>query len=69
MKLPKLQFGKAQRPPGSQDGDDDDVEAIIFHNLWVHHRLLPPRSKKRAYWDTVSMKPLSPLNTFSSADS
>lgn len=50
----KLPFGKAHRPAGAQDGEEDDVEAIIFRNLWVHHRLLPPRSTNRAYWDTVS---------------
>ena len=52
IKMPHLGFLKAKRPAGAQ-GEDDDVEAIILHNLWVHHRLLPPRSQKRAYWDTV----------------
>ena len=33
--------------------DEDDVEAVIFRNLWKHHRLLPPRSKYRSYWDAV----------------
>ena len=34
--------------------DEDDVEAVIFRNLWKHHRLLPPRSKYRSYWDAVA---------------
>ena len=28
-------------------------QAIIFRNLWKNHRLLPPKGKKKAYWDAV----------------
>jgi hypothetical protein len=34
------------RSPRAQDAE-------IAHNLWVHHRMLPPNSRFKHYWDLV----------------
>ena len=33
--------------------DEEDVEAIILRNLWKRHRILPPYSVYKQYWDVV----------------
>ena len=35
-------------------------QAVIFANLWKHHRLLPPQSPRKNYWDVVRAFPASP---------
>ena len=59
MRLSLPCFGAAERPRGAagQGDDDDDVEAIIFRNVWKNHRLLPPTSKYKSYWDLVRSLP------------
>ena len=53
MRLPSwLQRAKRPRAAFGEDGDED-VEAIIFRNLWKHHRLLPPQSRFKTFWDPV----------------
>ena len=33
--------------------DESDVDAVIARNLWKHHRLLPPQSTFKHYWDLI----------------
>ena len=37
-------------------------QAVIFANLWKHHRLLPPTSPRKNYWDVVRAFPARPLH-------
>mgnify|MGYP006144457257 CR=1 FL=1 len=57
MRVPCPSWNRQERPRiggrGGKMDDEDDVEAIILRNLWKRQRLLPPRSKNRAYWDAV----------------
>ena len=53
----KLPWQKSRQSPYEAEGGDDDVEAIIFANLWKNHRLLPPTSTKKRYWDSVKLLP------------
>ena len=55
MRLPRV----LQRKVQTNDDDDDDVEKVIFQNLWKYHKLLPPRSPKKAYWDAVRSSSLA----------
>ena len=33
--------------------ETEDVDAVIARNLWKHHRLLPPQSTFKHYWDLI----------------
>lgn len=37
----------------SDNSVDTDVDAEIAHNLWIHHRMLPPNSRFKHWWDIV----------------
>ena len=37
----------------SAPADETDVDREIAHNLWKHHRMLPPRSRFKHHWDYV----------------
>ena len=46
------QRGTAQRFSMAA-ADDTDVDAEIARNLWKHHRMLPPNSVFKHYWDIL----------------
>jgi len=35
------------------DEEDEDIDAIIFRNLWKNYRMLPPTSVAKSRWDIV----------------
>jgi len=45
----------SSRASMGDDDDDVDVELAIAKNLWKNHRLLPPTSKFKEYWDMVML--------------
>lgn len=42
-----------QRYSTAAAADDTDVDAEIARNLWKHHRMLPPNSSFKHYWDIL----------------